>query len=266
MGLLIIRLLNLLNNAPANSTNYFIGLTMINHYEAIKTMSIGEFADLCHVSKSTVSKFARTLGFDDYSDLKDNAAFVENRFNNPLNYRSNILFAMEQDGIEPYFDAVIKDMLYLKEHLDMPAIKRFAQAIYDHKTVFAFGILFSESAAIDFQFKLAYNGKFIRTFQDDIVQEELIKSADEDALFIIFTNSGDYLTKQQIRNGTPRKDFFVRTKATVMVITSNPAISDFSFVDDVLVFPHQTNYQTHAYMYQMITDLIVSSFKRINEA
>ncbi|OTN75623.1 hypothetical protein A5886_000698 [Enterococcus sp. 8G7_MSG3316] len=265
MGLLIIRLLNLLNNAPANSTNYFIGLTMINHYEAIKKMSIGEFAELCHVSKSTVSKFARTLGFDDYSDLKDNAAFIENRFNNPLNYRSNILFAMEQDGIDPYFDAVIKDMQYLKEHLDMPAITRFAQAIYDHKKVFAFGILFSESAAIDFQFKLAYNGKFIRTFQDDIVQEELIKSADEQDLFIIFTNSGDYLTKQQIRNGTPRKDFFTRTKAKVMVITSNPEISDFSFVKEAIIFPHQTSYQTHAYMYQMITDLIVSRFKTINE-
>ena len=91
MGLLIIRLLNLLNNEPTDSTNNYIGLTMINHYDQIQTLSIGEFAALCHVSKSTVSKFARTLGFDDYGDLKDNAAFIENRFNNPLNYRSNIM-------------------------------------------------------------------------------------------------------------------------------------------------------------------------------
>lgn len=265
MGLLIIRLLNLLNNAPTDSTNYYIGLTMINHYDQIQALSIGEFAALCHVSKSTVSKFARTLGFDDYGDLKDNAAFIENRFNNPLNYRSNILSALEQEGVDSYFDAVVQDIDYLRHHLDLPTIERVAKAIVTHKNVFAFGILFSESAAIDFQIKLAYNGKFIRTFQDDLVQEEIIKTADEESLFIIFTNSGDYLTKQQIRNGTPRKDFFDRTKAKVIVITANPQISELPFVQEAIIFPHQTHFQTHAFMYQFIMDLIVSKFKQLTD-
>lgn len=263
MGLLIIRLITLLNNQPINSTNYHIGLTMLTNYERIQTLSISDFAEMCHVSKSTISKFARTIGFDDYWDLKDNAAFVENRFNNPLNYRSNILSSMEQDGYDQYFDAVIKDIDYLRSHVDLATIDRVAKAIYTHEKIFAFGIIFSESAAIDFQYKLAYNGKFIRTFQDDLVQEELIKSADEDALFIIFTNSGEYLIKQQIRNGTPRKDFFLQSKAKFVVITANPAIKQLPFVYEAIVFPHLTSYQTHTFMYQMITDLLASRFKFI---
>lgn len=264
MSLLIIRLLTFLNGQTIDSTNYHIALTMVNHYKEVQTSSIGEIAKLCAVSKSTISKFARTLGFDDYLDLKDNATLVEDRFNNPLNYLSNILTSIEREGFDQYFDAVIKDITYFKNHLDIHSIDRIAQAIADHEEVVTFGLIFSESAAVDFQYKLAYNGKYLRTFQDDLVQEEFLKQATEDTLIILFTNSGNYLTKQQIRLGTPKKNIFSQTKAKIIVVTSNPQVAQLPFVEETLVFPHQTDYQTHAVLYPIITDLIVSRFRSIN--
>lgn len=261
MGLLIIRLITFLNSQTLETTNYHIALTMINHYDDIHSLSIGEVAGLCNVSKSTISKFARTLGFDDYLDLKDNAAFIEDRFNNPLNYLSNILTSIEKEGFDQYFEAIIKDILYFKDHLDISSIDRIANAIYQHEKVVAFGLVFSESAAVDMQYKLAYNGKFIQTFQDDLDQEQFLKSATEDTLIIVFTNSGNYLTKQQIRTGTPKKDSFSQTKAKIIVITSNPNVLELPFVDEAIIFPHQTNYQTHSIMYQIITDMIISRYR-----
>lgn len=78
MGLLIIRLITFLNSQSPDSTYYHVAVTMLENYSRIHLISIEEIAKLCHVSKSTISKFTRQLGFDDYLDLKDNAAFVEN--------------------------------------------------------------------------------------------------------------------------------------------------------------------------------------------
>lgn len=263
MNLLIVRLITFLNGQTIETTNYHIAVTMLDHYNSIWSMSIGEIAKLCDVSKSTVSKFARTLGFDDYIDLKDNAIFIENRFNNPLNYVSNIITSIENEGYSEYFDSIIKDIDYFKTHLDLSTFDRVAKAIYTHEKVMAFGLIFSESAAIDLQYKLAYNGKFIHTFQDDLVQEGFLKSATEDTLILIFTNSGNYLTKQQIRAGTPKKSFFSQTKAKIIAITSNPKVLDLPFVEDAIIFPHQTSYQTHTFMYHIVTDLIVSRYRQI---
>ncbi|MBO0453761.1 MurR/RpiR family transcriptional regulator [Candidatus Enterococcus murrayae] len=263
MNLLIVRLITFLNGQTTETTNYHIAVTMLNHYDNICSMSIGEIAKLCDVSKSTVSKFARTLGFDDYIDLKDNAVFIENRFNNPLNYVSNIITSIENEGYNEYFDAIIKDIDFFKSHFDLSIFDRVAKEIYTHDKVMAFGLIFSESAAIDLQYKLAYNGKFIHTFQDDLVQENFLRTAKEDTLILIFTNSGNYLTKQQIRAGTPKKSFFSQTKAKIIVISSNPKVLDFPFVEDAIIFPHQTNYQTHTFMYHLITDLIVARYRKI---
>ena len=265
MGLLIIRLITFLNSQPPESTNYHIATIMLKNYEQVQASSISQIAELCNVSKSTISKFARQLGFDDYYDLKDNAAFIENRFNNPLNYLSNILTPLAQEGVDTYVQAVIKDIHSLHEQLNLTDIDNVAKALHAYEDVVAFGLMFSESAAIDMQYKLAYNGKFIRTFQDDVIQEQFLKEASDQTLVIIFTNSGDYLTKQQIKLGTPRKDLFSKTKAKIIVISANPSVRDLDFVSDAVIFPHQTTYQTHAIIYQMITDLIVSRYRALSE-
>ncbi len=261
MGLLIVRLITLLNNENTNSTNYHIAFTLLNHYNLIHSASISEIATLCNVSKSTMSKFARLLGFDDYVDLKDNAPFVENRFDNSLNYVTNILSSIEKSGVTPYIDTIIDTINAYKEAIDLNAIDRVALALLNHQKVATFGLMFSESAAIDFQYKLAYVGKFILTFQNDLQQEEFLHTASADTLIIVFSNSGNFLQKQQLRTGTPKKNIFAQTKATVIVISANAEVVNLPFVNDAIIFPHQSGIQTHSFIYQIIMDLIVSRYR-----
>jgi DNA-binding MurR/RpiR family transcriptional regulator len=225
VGQLIVRLLTILNNERLDSTNYHIAITLLNHYNEISHLSISEVAKLCNVSKSTISKFARSIGFDDY------------------------------------FDAIIKDIEAYKREIDLEAIDRLAKDILHFKNVASFGLLFSESAAFDLQYKLAYNGKFIVTFQSDRKQEEYIEEAEEDTLIIIFSNSGNFLEKQQLRAGTPKKNVFKNTKAKIVVISSNPKVNDYDFVQDSILFPHQTDIQTHSFIYQIVMDMLVSRFR-----
>ena len=43
----------------------------LNNYSIIDKSSISDIATLCTVSKSTISKFARSIGFEDYYELKN---------------------------------------------------------------------------------------------------------------------------------------------------------------------------------------------------
>lgn len=56
MGILLNRLLIVLNNSDLKSTDYHIAFTLLSNFNLINDMTIGELADLCSVSKSTNSK------------------------------------------------------------------------------------------------------------------------------------------------------------------------------------------------------------------
>lgn len=261
MGLLIHRLITVLNTEDPESTIYHIALNLVLHYTMISTSSIGEIADLCNVSKSTISKFARTIGFDDYYHLKESAPFIENRFHFNLNYLTNILDTIDTDGLAPYFEAITRDINFFKDNIAMEAIDQLAQDLVKYDEIYAFGLLFSETAALDLQYKLAYLQKFIVTRQEDTEQERIIENADDSKLIIIFSNSGNYVKKHQLKELSPRQKIFEKSKAKIVLITSNPEMLDNENIDYCILFHHETKVQTHYFMYQIITDMIALRYR-----
>ncbi|MCI1858533.1 MAG: hypothetical protein LKI80_10275 [Sporolactobacillus sp.] len=149
----------------------------------------------------------------------------------------------------------------LRMSIDRAAIDRLARQLVTHDKVAAFGLLFSESAALDFQYKLAYNCKFIYTCQNDRQQEQFIRNADAATLIVTFTNSGNFVRQNQLIPGWPKKNSFAHSKAKIIAITADPTLRDLNYIEDVILFPHQTNIQTHAFLYQIIMDLIVARYR-----
>ena len=70
MGILLVRLIDVINEYSEDSTFYSIAYTMLLNFDNLQNLSINDVANLCHVSKSTISKFVRSLNFEDYSDFK----------------------------------------------------------------------------------------------------------------------------------------------------------------------------------------------------
>ena len=95
MGILLVRLIDVINEYSEDSTFYSIAYTMLLNFDNLQNLSINDVANLCHVSKSTISKFVRSLNFEDYSDFKAEAYFKENRFNN------SILQRMKSNNTKP---------------------------------------------------------------------------------------------------------------------------------------------------------------------
>ena len=82
---------------------------------------------------------------------------------------------MESHTKEEYLDTIIHDLEIIKSNLDMNKIEELAKDLIKYDKVAAFGLLYSESAAMDFQTKLAYNGKYIISHMHDIKQDDLLR-------------------------------------------------------------------------------------------
>jgi len=261
MNILLSRLLVILNDEKSSSIYYHIAFSILVNFERIYMMSIIEVAELCAVSKSMISKFVRSMGFDDYKEFVTTAPFIENKYRNDLNYNTNVMGFMDNNSIHKYLEIIQADIEKFESSLDMKRIDELVQDLISYKYIAAFGLLYSETAALDLQTKLAYNKKFIVTNLNDIKQDEYIMNAGEDTLIIIFSNSGDYIDKYSMSEGKPKKRCFFRTKAKVVLITSNRKMEEDPRVDLCIPIYYTTNIQTHRVIFQLFTDIITQRYR-----
>lgn len=260
MGLLM-RLLTILNSAKESSTYYHIAATLLENFAVIQNFTIAKLASICFVSKSTISKFARSIGYEDFAEMKIAAAYWSDRHSNRLNYNDNILEYMRNHTKEEYIDIIINDLELAKKCINMEKINEVVDDLLVYKKVAAFGIMYSESAAQDFQMKLAYNQKYIISYIDEARQYEFIKKAGEDTLIIIFSNSGDYIKKYQLIKPYIHKNIFRQTKAKIVIVTGNKEMEKHPYVNTCICMEHASAVQTHQILFQIATDLITNQYR-----
>ncbi|MDO5405743.1 MAG: MurR/RpiR family transcriptional regulator [Eubacteriales bacterium] len=260
MGSLLNRLLVMLNDSDHGTTNFHIAMTLLSSFYDLCTMSIDDVAKLCMVSKSTISKFIRGIGYEDYAEFKAAAPFRENKFGFDLNYNQNIAEFIEREGMERYIEILSTDICHTQETVDMAKIDELVSDLIHYRKVASFGLLFSEIGAIDLQMKLAYNGKFIMTNLSDIKQEDYISQSDEDTLIIIYSNSGSYMQRYQLSEFHEPKDFS-RIRAKIVLITANQKMEHHPGVDLCISFGHVSKVQTHSVVYPLVNDMIVNRYR-----
>ena len=168
------------------------------------------------VSKSTISKFVKQLGFEDYKEFKAEAYSRGKRevYIKDLN-TINITDYILQKGTEEYLDVLFSDIRYLFFNTDSKKIDHLVTLIHDYEEVAAFGEGYSETAALNFQHKMSFYQKFIYTTTNDRKQVEYISHAKENTLLLIFSNSGRYISEYTHLTDAPSKKCFEETKAKV---------------------------------------------------
>ena len=224
-----------MNETEEGSTFYHIALMMLQNMGSLSSLSINEVADTCCVSKSTISKFIRVLGYADYAEFRAATIFEDNKYGNPYNYINDV-------------------MGYLQHHP------------YKYQKVVAVGLMFSGTAAMDLQVKLGYCGKFIVTNINDNKQMESVLHADKDTLLIVFSDSGQYIDRYQSIDDFYHKDAFSVTKAKVVLITSEESMVHDPRISYSILFRHGCDVRTHRTTYHFITDMIAWRYREVTHA
>ena len=262
MHILYQRLITTINEEIVGTTEYHIASLMLENINQLYQIPIGEMAALCSVSKSTVSKFVRRIGFDDYTDFKLEAMRqrekdVYIRGGDSVNITDYIL----EYGMDRYVQVLTNDIRNQAASIDTERIERLVEDIHGYKKIAAFGEIYSETAALNFQYKMSYYRKYVYTTINDRKQEHYIAEAGADTLLLIFSNSGRYISTFSKLDGEPEKECFNKTKARVVPITSNTKMEKDPRVDMCIFLKYGERVQNHPILYQFLIEQITARYQ-----
>ncbi|MFQ6793130.1 MurR/RpiR family transcriptional regulator [Thomasclavelia sp.] len=222
MKSLFYRLIIFLDTANEADTNYNIAWYMAHNFSKVAKMGISQLAKECYVSPATISRFCRTLGYENYAHLKQECSLFASdskKFNNLINVPLNVMKDNPQSCTEYYSKQVCDAVSKLPEYLDWDIIDKVLALIHDSDSVAFFGTQFSHSAALHFQTDLLMLEKFTMAYMETERQIDCARSLDQNSVAIIMTVNGFYL-----KNSSKIMQYLRKSKCKVVLITNNPGL------------------------------------------
>ena len=197
---LFYRLLIYLDSANETDTNYNIAWYMAHHISEVAHMGISKLASECFVSPATISRFCRTLGYENYAHLKQECAWFSStsrKFNNLINVPLDMMKDHPEESTAYYSQQICTSLNQLSSYLDWNVIDEVLKLIHDSDNVAFFGTQFSHSVALHFQTDLLMLEKFTMAYMEQTSQLQCAKELDENSVAIILTVSGHIFNGSQ---------------------------------------------------------------------
>lgn len=206
-------------------------LVLKNHATLYK-MSIGDVALASHVSKPTVIRFCRSLGYQGFSDFKRCLLNVNCAGGGVhLIHRSVGVDELTSDLLLKLVDAAIASLIHYRKHASSysidSAIETICGAHFSGGQIFFFGVGNSCVVAKDARHKFLRLGLATMMFDDSHEQLMAATICRENDVAIIFSNSGR--TKGMLEVASVAR----RTGARVISVTTSG--SPLESVSDILL-------------------------------
>lgn len=247
-----IQLLSILNREPADSVNFIITKYILENIKYQKKISMTEIANACNVSKASISRYSKRLGYEDYFDFQLALATYRVSKNDYF-----YLDGIESDNLfESYFKKIQTQVDHLSDNLDLEEIEQLVNLINNSDTVFLMGQVSSGFAAVSLQDNLTKLGKVVRTSHDFVEQKELIETLGKDALVIVFSAGGKFFERIEPNNISMKR----LKKPTIYFITIDET-KEYSYVDQTIVLGQKTDYSSWMLL-NVYSDLLYLNYKR----
>lgn len=151
MNRLMIRLWGILDGENCNSINYQIAKILMDNLTSIEHSSSSALADLCNVSKPSISRFVKDLGYDDYYDFRA-------EINHYCPDRGAKFFNCDNEEADNYadhyLDHVIEKVALLKKPELQAKIAELAEDIMNYRRVYIMGNMQSGTTASNLHYNL----------------------------------------------------------------------------------------------------------------
>lgn len=193
-------LLGVINHSPADSINYRIADYLLHHIGDIGHLSTSYLAKQCHVSKSAISRFCKSIGLEDFLDLQ-----LMMRSSNYLLENSAFLYPFAQYG---------KDIQNNIDLISTISTKELIEDLHRYHSVYIMGHMQSHLAASNLQYSLCQAGKFVNCCDQIQKQKDIVLHASTQDLIIVFTASGKFMERLFVR-----QEQFHRCQARIYVIS-----------------------------------------------
>lgn len=227
MNRLMIRLWGIIEGESVHSINYQIAKTLIMNITQIRNASQSELAKLCHVSKPSISRFCKLVGYEDFLDFRaDLLNFFPDRGSKFLLKEPN----KDLNWIESYLNEVQANMDNFSNPMFQEQLIKLIDDIAQFDSVYMFGNIQSGRTAENILIDLHNYKKNIEAITSYKEQTEMLRSMKKNALYLIFSVSGEYFRVLFQEDAAPKHP----EESKVWLITTNPLIHRLSGVDELL--------------------------------
>lgn len=235
-GKLPIVFLSTLASEKKDSTNSQIATYLLNHLDDIKDIGIQEMANECSVAMSSISRFCKEIGLNDFNELR------ELLISTKMNFEQYSSSSKAKNRLEEYSLKVKESITMVEKSIDMQQIDALCKEIQKYQQVGIFGLLML--------------GKQTYSHISYKQQLQYISSTNEDDLLIIFSYTGcyfDYPDISTLKN---------KLKKPQIWLISSKQESYPDFIDHVIIFNSKRDQNSHPYQLQFIASLIAQEYAR----
>jgi DNA-binding MurR/RpiR family transcriptional regulator len=181
-----------ISTAPQKDANYDIALTMLTHYGKLKNLSLTEIADLCYVSKASISRFCRFMGFDGFRELQD---CLLQDFSIGTDYSKAFfdkLCAAPQAALQDYSEELIRNIRVTTTPENTARLTDMAMAIANSERIAFFSHHFLWDIGRHLQSKMIRMDRYVELYMDYAQQLACARSLHKNDLAIVCTVGGSY--------------------------------------------------------------------------
>lgn len=249
-GKLPVVFLSTLASEKKDSTNSQITTYLLNHLDDIRDIGIQEMAKECHVAMSSISRFCKEIGLNDFNELRELLASTN------MTFEKYSRASSMQQRLDDYSDKVKESIDMVERSIDMQQISLLCNEIKRYKKVAAFGLMKAGAVAYNLQSDLLMLGKQVYSNISYNQQLQYILSATKEDLIIIFSYTGCYFDYSDLRILKQKLN-----NPQIWLISSKQETYH-DFIDHVITFDSLQDQNSHPYQLQFIAGLIAQEYAR----
>lgn len=231
----------ILRQEKYGSTNYRIAEYLLSHSD-IEKLSTQLISDNCHVSKSSISRFCKTIGVEDFSELKYLAK--QTGYNQKRKYYFK---RKTNDVMTDYIDFVSLKVQQMKENLNYQLIDKLVHDLYEYDKIVLMGISHTINPAYLLQQELICLHKVVYCTDNVNEQKEILMESGKETLIVVFSSSGTFFERV-----LPRDRFMDRELIPYIYLITCKPVETSSYVKNTILLNNSIDYTS-----QLLMDILV---------
>lgn len=244
-----------LNTSNSDSSDYRIANYLIENIYEMQHFGIQDVADACFVSKSSVSRFCRRIGYADFLSMSQSIKYVQMR----TYKRFDEYFDLSAGKmVDAYLDQMSQCIQKVRAYASTKILSELAGLLLRYDKVGIFGQMQSYSVAMNFQFELASLGKHVTSCVMMSQQEDFILESDKEAMVIIISSGGRYF-----QDFSRYFDYQSKNRPYLILITNNQRLKKCVPYDKVYIVPCDNNTASQPAALQIFTNLVAMHYSHM---
>src|SRR5699024_7912117 len=212
--------------------DYVIAKYLLRNLDS-DNLSISKVAEDCHISKASVTRFAQSIGYEGFSDLKRDFEIIQyERDELKLDFRAKSRSRKSSSltrELQNEFTEVVKDFQKFSQQIDFDSIETLCNLIYNAHDVYIISTLIPENLSQILQTTLLNSGKVTHSFPSINQQYNNIPNmiSKDDLPLFLFLEVSHITQREMILSNT-------YTCSTSVLILQNPDMKFNSVFDHIL--------------------------------